>query len=154
MSAKRPKPKEVFISHASADRLHADRLVRELRAAGVKCWYSRHQLHAAVQWHAAIGRALERCDWMVVLLSPASVRSTWVQRELVYALNHSRYQDRIAPVMIAPCNPERLSWTLTSFQTIRAFPSWEAGLSLLLRGWGIHRVPTPRKVLPARKETT
>ncbi len=149
MSVARPRPREVFISHASADRLLADRLVRDLRAEGIKCWYSRHQLHAAVQWHAAIGRALARCDWMVVLLSPASVKSVWVQRELVYALNHSRYQDRIVPAIVAACKPERLSWTLTGFQMIQLSPTWQLGLASLLRTWGmggpVARAPSARR---------
>ena len=69
-------------------------------------------------WHDEIGAALERWDWFVVVLSPASVKSRWVKQELLFALNDARYEDRIVPVIHRPCRYRDLSWTLPSFQMI------------------------------------
>jgi hypothetical protein len=64
---------------------------------GIPVWYSEHRIIGAEQWHDEIGEALQRCDWFAVLLSPHSVRSQWVKRELVYALSDVRYAERIVP---------------------------------------------------------
>jgi hypothetical protein len=46
------------------------------------------------------------------MLSPAAVESEWVKRELVRALNDRRYVGRIIPVLLLPCDLDKLSWTL------------------------------------------
>ena len=48
------RPKEIFLSHASADRRAANRLVARLRKAGFKVWYSKTHLKGAQQWHDEI----------------------------------------------------------------------------------------------------
>jgi hypothetical protein len=39
----------------------------------------------AQQWHDEIGAALRRCDWFVLVLSPHTVESIWVKRELLFS---------------------------------------------------------------------
>lgn len=58
-----------------------------LKRHGVPVWYSRVNIRGAQQRHDEIGAALRRCDWFAVLLSPHSVRSMWVKRELLFALS-------------------------------------------------------------------
>ena len=133
------KPREIFLSHASADRKSADALARSLRQAGLKVWYSRSHLKGAQQWHDEIGRALIRCDWFLLLLSPQAVKSRWVKLELTYAINQARYTERIMPVMIKPCDYEALSWTLGSIQMVDATAGLEAGIAKVLRLWSGER---------------
>src|SRR5688572_20005359 len=92
-------PREVFLSHAAADRRFADRVAATIRRHGIAVWYSRSNIAGAQQWHDEIGEAMARCDEFVVILSPASIRSRWVKHELVYALNHPQYADRITPLL-------------------------------------------------------
>ncbi len=54
-------------------------------------------------WHDDIGRALVRCDWFMVVLSPNSVKSRWVKHELRYALIDPKFEDRIVPILYKPC---------------------------------------------------
>ena len=129
------RPREIFLSHASADRKSADALVRSLRRANLQVWYSKSHLQGAQPWHDAIGRALKRCDWFLLLLSPAAVKSRWVKLELTYAINQPRYTDRIMPVMLKPCDYEALSWTLGSIQMVDATVSLDVGIATLLRLW-------------------
>src|SRR6185436_953300 len=96
-------PRGLFLSHASKDRPLADALAATLRAHGVRVWYSTTQLRGAQQWHDEIGKALKRCDWFLVLLTPDSVRSRWVKHELLFALNEKRYEDHIVPVLVRRC---------------------------------------------------
>ena len=129
------RPREIFLSHASADRKSAGTLARSLRQAGLKVWYSQSHLKGAQQWHDEIGRALRRCDWFLLLLSPRAVKSRWVKLELTYAINQARYSERIMPVVLKPCDYEALSWTLGSIQMIDATAGLEVGTIRLLRLW-------------------
>ena len=75
-------PTEVFVSHSHVDQDFAERLVGVLRRHRIPVWYSDTDIQGAQQWHDEIGRALQRCDWFIVVLSPESVASMWVKRDL------------------------------------------------------------------------
>ena len=130
-------PKEVFLSHSSENRDAASDLAEVLRVHGVPVWYSTTNIRGAQQWHDEIGRALRRCDWFLILLSRAAVVSPWVKRELMYALNHSQYEDHILPVIIEQCAHESLSWTLEGFQMVKLFNNNDEELRELLGTWGL-----------------
>lgn len=130
-------PREVFLSHSARDRRFAGRIARVLRRHGIPVWYSHTNILGAKQWHDEIGRALARCDWFAVLLSPHSVKSLWVKRELVYALNEARYDNRIVPVLYKPCAHANLSWTLAEFQFVDFIDDFDQGCRSLLRVWGL-----------------
>ncbi|HLX95590.1 MAG TPA: toll/interleukin-1 receptor domain-containing protein [Verrucomicrobiae bacterium] len=132
---RRAVPREIFLSHASGDRDFADKLAQTLRKRGIAVWYSRTHLRGAQQWQAEIGRALRRCDWFMVILSPKSVRSMWVKRELSYALIQKRFQDKIVPVIYRKCNYEQLHWTLASFQMVDLTGGYTIGCRSLLKTW-------------------
>lgn len=83
------------------------------------------------------GQLLYRCDWFTVILSPQSVASTWVKHELLFALNHNRYKDKIVPVLYQACDYESLSWTLSGFQMIDFTKGFTSGARELLRVWGL-----------------
>jgi len=61
----------------------------------------------------------------------------WVKRELLKALEQRRFEERIIPVLLQPCDLEQLSWTLSFFQMIDFTDSLADGLRELLRIWGI-----------------
>ena|SRR6266849_4931674 len=130
------RPKELFLSHAHGDGRFLSRLVDVLRSHGIPYWYSKTHLIGAQQWHDEIGRALARWDWFLVVLSPRATKSEWVKRELVFALNERRYRGRIVPVLLRPCNYNRLSWTLGEFQMVDFTSNFEEGSRKLLKMWG------------------
>lgn len=130
-------PREVFLSHSSQDRRLANRLKAELEENGVPVWYSETQIVGAQQWHDEIGEGLERCDWFLLILSPSAVRSTWVKRELLFALENAHFNQRIIPVIYRPCEIKKLSWTLSSMQQVDFTGDYATGLTELLRIWGI-----------------
>ena len=132
-----PIPTEVFLSHATPDRRFADRLADTLRGHGVPTWYSRTNLVGTQQWHNEIGAALERCDAFAVVLSPAALASHWVQYELVYALSEPRLLGRIAPLLLRPCEPKRLSFALQAIQRVDFTGSFDQGCTDLMRAWGL-----------------
>lgn len=136
-------PDEVFLSHSSADRPFAKRLAATLRRHRVPVWYSDTNIQGAQQWHDEIGAALVRCDWFVVALSPNAVKSKWVKRELLFALQQDRFDGRIAPVIYQPCSHMQLSWTLSQIQMIDFSDDFDRGCRDLLRIRGLGFVPAP-----------
>lgn len=131
------RPAEAFLSHASADRQFASELAEVLRRHGLPVWYSETDIRGAQQWHDEIGTALGRCDWFLIVLTPAAVESMWVKRELLFALEERRYADRIASIYVKECAYRRLSWVLSQYQLIDFRQDREAGLRELFRIWGV-----------------
>ncbi len=146
--------REVFLSHSSRDRDFVVRLTRVLKSHKISYWYSATHIVAAKQWHDEIGDALSRCDWFIVVLTPDSVRSQWVKRELLFALNQDRYNERIIPVLRKPCEYSRLSWTLPEFQLVDLSGNFDVGCRQLLRVWGIEYQPQVKRVGFARRRIT
>ena len=103
-------PHEAFPSHSSLDYDFVIDLATMLRRHGVPLWYSQTNIMGAQQWHDEIGAALRRCDWFLLVLAPNSVTSMWVKRELIFALQQNRFENRIVPLLYQPCDFERLSW--------------------------------------------
>jgi hypothetical protein len=130
-------PQELFLSHSAVDRDFVERLANALRRHGVPVWYSERNLIGAQQWHDEIGAALRRCDWFAVVLSPSSVDSMWVKRELMKAFQPRRLEDRIIPILFQHADYERLSWVLESFQMVNFTGPFDDGMRELLRIWGI-----------------
>jgi hypothetical protein len=140
-----PIPAELFLSHSGLDRAFVDALGQVLDRHGVPYWYSRKSVQGAKQWHDEIGSALDRCDWFLVVLSPAAVASEWVKRELLFALEELRYNGRIVPILHQPCEHKKLSWVLRSLQFVDfSGQPFEAGCRDLLRIWGLGFIPEPR----------
>lgn len=130
-------PRETFISHSACDRAFVERLVGMLQRHGVPYCYSDTSIQGGQQWHDEIGAALGRCDWVLVLLSPAAVRSRWVKSELLYSLRQERLDKRIVPLLLQDCAFDDLSWTLGAMQMIDFRSDYDDGCRALLRTWGI-----------------
>jgi hypothetical protein len=137
---KKPHPTdvaEVFLSHSSKDLAFTKKLAEILRDHGVAVWYSERNIKGAQQWHDEIGAALERCDWMVLILSPNSVESEWVKRELLFALDEERYRGRVVPILARTCDTKKLSWVISQMQMIKFAGRFREGCRELLKLWGM-----------------
>src|SRR5215469_14396366 len=96
---------QVFVSHAHADNVLCDRYVAALRARGLDVWYDRTSMQDGHMLSVEIERELERRLAFVVLLTPASIASYWVNLE-VSAFRSLAAQDAerfMLPVRIADC---------------------------------------------------
>ncbi len=141
-------PGEVFLSHSSKDGRFACRLAEVLRAHGVPVWYSVTHLSGAQQWHDEIGVALKRCDWFLLIMSPSAVRSDWVKRELLYALDRPQYREPITPLKYRTCKPGRLTWTIGSIQAVDFMKDFHRGCASPMRSWGMDY--NRAKAIPAK----
>jgi hypothetical protein len=102
-------------------------------------WYSRTQLEGAADWYQEIGAALRRCNWLVLAITPTSLKSKWVRQEVLYALNERRYDGHIVPLLRTTCDYTQVFWTLGNLQRIDFRPSrpWPDALAELLQLWGM-----------------
>lgn len=140
------RPGEVFLSHSSKDRDFVVRLAQTLKRSRIRYWYSASHIVGAKQWHDEIGRALARCDWFILVLTPHAVRSAWVKRELLFALNQDRYNERIIPLLRKPCDYSGLSWTLPEYQLVDFTGNFDLGCRKLWRAWGLEYPPPKASV--------
>ena len=114
----------------------AQQLARVLSRHGVPVFFSPQDILGAQQWQNEILRALQRCDWFAVLLSPEAISSMWVKREVAFALQDPRYEDRIIPLTYRDCDLASLQW-LTLFQMVNFTGDFAEGCRALLKIWGI-----------------
>lgn len=80
----------VFISYSRRDAAFVDRLELSLQRAGYNVWVDRSNLAGGQAWSANIQQAIESCAALVVVASPAALRSPAVRREYEYALKLDR----------------------------------------------------------------
>jgi hypothetical protein len=74
----------VFISYSKQDRGYARALVERLLAEGFDVWID-DRINSGDDWWRVILQAIRTCDAFIVLMSPDSDESRWVQREITIA---------------------------------------------------------------------
>jgi hypothetical protein len=109
----------IFLSHIRSDAAFARSLTDKLSDAGYKVW-SADQLLPGVNWGAEVGKALERSDTMLLLISPQSIKSDWFTKDLEYALSNVKFKDRLFAVEVKPTPEEDVPWILRNLQFIKA----------------------------------
>lgn len=114
-----PLPR-AFISFSHRDDEYARRYARRLRALGVDVWYDEINLMAGQEFARVIDTELNSRPVFILLISPASIASPWVNREAAFAL-HMGTTDReriFLPVLAAPTPNETIPAFWQVFQRI------------------------------------
>ncbi|MFI5200897.1 MAG: TIR domain-containing protein [Candidatus Kapaibacterium sp.] len=88
---------ELFISYSRADSKQALTLVAELRSEGYEVWIDQAGIDAATIWSKEIAQAMQGCSAVILLLSPSSVASKNVAKELSVAVELNK---QIIPVEV------------------------------------------------------
>jgi len=107
---------QVFFSYAPQDEQFALALSNQLAKRGLRVWRAEEQVLPGDNVWLKIGEALKTSRAMVVLLSPNSVRSENLRREIEYALSDSNYEGRLFPVMVRPTKD--IPWILRKFRIL------------------------------------
>jgi len=111
---------KVFLSHAESDREVGRKLAARLQEAGHRVWFAEDKLFPGDNWALQTGKALEESEAMVVLISPQAMKSSWVLREIEFALGMPQYRGRLIPVIIKPT--AEMPWILKKFPMVRIGP--------------------------------
>ena len=91
---------QVFISYSRRDLPFIEQLVSDLKKTGIDVWYDLSGLEGGARWRVEIQRAIQNSDYVIVVLSPHSVESEWVEREYLFANNLKK---KILPIMCRKC---------------------------------------------------
>lgn len=91
---------QIFISYARIDSAYVYTLARELRRIGLDIWIDQ-DIDPGVNWDKSIEQALRKCDKMLLIVSPESMRSENVQDEWSYFLEEGK---SVFPFIFKECD--------------------------------------------------
>ncbi|MBQ0958721.1 toll/interleukin-1 receptor domain-containing protein [Ideonella sp. 4Y11] len=99
----------LFVSYAHADLAALLPILDRLHAAGQPLWFDKG-LEGASDWDTSLALQVQGCQALLLFLSPASVASPWVQREVRYAddLGKPVFAVRIGDTALTPALALRL----------------------------------------------
>lgn len=87
----------IFISYSRSDAGFVRRLADHLKAKSIDHWLDVDRIQAGEDWSDAVWAALQKCDAMLLVLSPASMSSKEVANEWKYYHNTGK---PIIPVLV------------------------------------------------------
>ena len=91
---------QIFISYSRKDISFVEQLVADLKGAGFDVWYDVSGISGGSRWRSEIENAIRNSQYIIVVLSPDSVASEWVEREFLFSSNLKR---KIIPLMYRSC---------------------------------------------------
>lgn len=134
---RRPVPKKdrttpgVFISYSSKDSEFVERLANDLSKSVKRVWWDRWEIKVGDSITSKINEGIDRNDYLILVLSPNSVESSWVQKELNAGLMRELQTRNVVvlPILIGDCDIPPLIAD-KRYADFRA--SYEQGLAELL----------------------
>lgn len=91
---------QVFISYSRRDLTFVEHLISDLKKTGMDVWYDLSGLEGGSRWGTEIKNAVQNSDYVIVVLSPDSIASEWVEREYLLSNNLKK---KILPIMYREC---------------------------------------------------
>jgi|GEM_PF-1793045 len=109
----------VFLSYNASDSQIAEQLLPRLVAEKLEVWDPARELYPGSNWLLESGRALERADGIVFLISESSAQSPALRREVEYAITNLRFKDRVVPIVLSR-GVKNIPWILQKMSVIDA----------------------------------
>ena len=91
---------QIFISYSRKDLSFVKKLATDLAHSGLDVWYDLSDLHGGSRWSKEIESAIRESKYVLILLSPESVSSKWVEEEFLFA---SKLNKKIIPLLLKKC---------------------------------------------------
>jgi len=129
---KADRPVRVFVSHSHRDREFVETAITgPLAKHGIETWYSNSDIIPGEKYIQRIEDGLLKCDWVVVLVTENSVRtSDWVRVEAHTALSDPRFHDRVVPLKKGSAMPAQISHELGELDALDLSLVPDAGQAL------------------------
>ena len=91
-----------FISYSRQNENFAQKLHDRLQEVGVRCWLDQKNIKIGEKIRTVIDRAIKNNDKLLVILSEASLESTWVESEVEAAFEKERDHESLVlfPIQI------------------------------------------------------
>ncbi|MGR9107748.1 MAG: toll/interleukin-1 receptor domain-containing protein [Gammaproteobacteria bacterium] len=142
----------VFLSHNSKDKAFARKLASMLSDSSVEVWIDEAELKVGDSLAQKIGSAIEKTDFLAVVLSHSSVNSPWVQKELALAMQKELAERRVTVLPILKESCEIPAFLRDKIYADFTDPtSYEAPFARLLHPLGIEK---PAYEKPKEKVTS
>lgn len=124
----------VFISHSASDDKFAGQVRDVLTSEGFDVWNPERDLLPGQNWLTETGRALERADAVVFLLSGDALQAPFAKREIQYVITHPKFENRVVTVRLG-ADMGKIPWILRNLSVINATPTdgTRAGREIALR---------------------
>ena len=107
---------DIFFSYSRKDRNKVDWIARQLKAGGFQIWIDRHDIPGGIEWSDSITTAIKNAEAFILILSPNSIESLEVKKELNTAIQN---RIRIIPVILHPIDLNWLiKYKINEFQNI------------------------------------
>jgi uncharacterized protein YjbI with pentapeptide repeats len=84
-----------FISYSSRDQEFVERIYADLQAKSVRCWFAPEDLKIGDRFQEQIEESIRVYDKVMIVLSEASVKSRWVEREVNAAREREDRENRV-----------------------------------------------------------
>jgi len=120
-----------FISYSREDSEFALRLAADLRQAGARIWLDQLDIALGTPWDSMIEQALREAATMLLVLSPASVKSENVRNEISFALQEKK---TIIPILRQDC---AVPLQLHRLQRVDFRSDYARGMNAVLQELGV-----------------
>lgn len=130
--------KSIFLSHTHADKPFVRKLAADLEAHGIQYWLDEAEIQVGQSLIEKIREGLDSVDFVAAILSPNSIASPWVQRELDVAMNQEILggQIKVLPILYRSC--ELPGFLLGKFYAdFTEEESYASALRRLVEGMGL-----------------
>lgn len=125
--------KKIFISYNQTDRIFVKKLAEDLQTAGLLVWWDEWEIKVGDSIVEKVSNGISTSAYLIVVLSPSSVSSPWVQREVNSATMKQLANERditILPVLLKDCDIPIL---LTDIRWADFRKSYKSGKAELLK---------------------
>jgi len=135
-------PVQVFLSYSSKDEEWAERIRLELEARGIKTFSPARDIRVGDNITEKVTEGIVKSQAFIILLSPESVQSKWIMRELRIA--QSLRRGRIFPVLLKDCEIPEIIKHIKYLDVREDLSSAMAGLAAIIgkgqadASWGNH----------------
>ena len=120
---------QVFVSYSRTDSDSMKRVCEHLRGSQLFLWTDENLVPGTPSWSKAIEKALDGSKCLIVLLSPDSKVSEWVDREITYALSIVRIP--IYPILVRGDDRTAIPFILAHAQYVDIRNQFEEPLTKL-----------------------
>jgi len=141
----------VFICYSRSDEHFVLPLANKLKDLGAPVWLDQWDIPPGANWIETIEDALSRCSRLLIILSPASIKSDDVQSEWLKGLREKKV---LIPILYRTC---KIPYKLAPYQYIdftSANINDSVTLNLVLKALGMANGPLPKsaKITSTKKE--
>src|SRR5882757_6736567 len=97
----------VFISHATEDDAVVKRIRKALESLSIPVWVDSRGLTPGDKLTTEVQKAIEDHEHLIAVLSVNAINSTWVKKEIEYALGLKK---KVIPMMLPGIEPSALAF--------------------------------------------